>query len=287
MTQRFNINNTSISVIMPVYNEPEIYLREAIESILNQTFKDFEFIIILDNPNNKKAEKIIKKYKQKDSRIVFLKNKENLGRGASRNKGIDIARGKYIAILDADDIALPERLEKQYTYMEKNKDVDLLFSWAYLIDEEGHILKEFKPERYKFRKIRKYFFREHLAIHPSMMIKSKILKKLRYNEELVRSQDYDLWIRSIINNYRFDVIEKFLLKYRVPSRDNHMTRIQKQKLYSYYTLKAHWKNKRYLYNNICFWKVFFYSLAMYLFLSLTPTFIIKILINLKDRKKKI
>jgi len=273
-----------ISVVMATYNEPEKYLRESIESILNQTFKDFEFIIILDNPDNKKAEKIIKEYQQKDKRIVFIKNEKNLGRGASRNKAIDIAKGEYIAILDADDIALPKRLEKQFKYMENNKDIDLLFGWVYFIDEDGNILKEFKPEKYKFKEIEKYFFKEHLTVHPSMMVKSKILKRLKYDEKLIRSQDYDFWVRCMANDYKFDIIEEFLLKYRIPNRDNYLSRIQRQKLYSYYTLKTLWKNKKHFYNNICFWKVFFYSLVMYLFIALVPTFILKILINLKDKK---
>jgi len=272
-----------VSVIMATYNEPENYLRESIESILNQTFKDFEFIIVLDNPNNKKAEKIIKEYQQKDKRIVFIKNEKNLGRGASRNKAIDIANGRYIAILDADDIALPQRLEKQFKYMEDNKDVDLLFTWVYFIDEDGNILREFKPEKYKFKEIRKYFFKEHLTVHPSMMIKSDILKKIKYDEGLIRSQDYDLWIKCIAKNYKFDVIEEFLLKYRIPNRNNYLSRIRRQKLYSYYTLKTHWRNRKYFYNNVYFWKVFFWNFATYLLITLTPTFILKILIDIKDR----
>ncbi|HII59462.1 TPA: glycosyltransferase family 2 protein [Methanocaldococcus jannaschii] len=276
-----------VSVVMATYNEPEKYLKESIESILNQTFKDFEFIIVLDNPNNKKAEEIIKEYQQKDKRIIFIKNERNLGRGASRNKAVNIARGKYIAILDADDIALPKRLEKQFKYMENNRDIDLLFSWVYFIDENGNILKEFKPEKYKFKEIKKYFFKEHLTVHPSMMVKSKILKKLKYDEKLIRSQDYDFWIRCIANDYKFDIIEEFLLKYRIPNRDNYLSRIKKQKLYSYYTLKTHWKNKKHFCNNVYFWKVFFYSLVVYLFIVLTPTFILKILIDIKDKKTEI
>jgi len=276
------MNKPLISVIMATYDESEKYLRESIESILNQTFKDFEFIIVLDNPNNEKAEKIIKDYQKKDRRIIFIKNKKNLGRGASRNKAIDIAKGKYIAILDADDVATPQRLKKQFKYMENNKNIDLLFSWVYFIDENGNILREFKPKKHKFKKIKKYFFKEHLTVHPSMVVKSEILKKLKYDEKLIRSQDYDFWVRCMANNYKFDVIEEFLLKYRIPNRDNYLSRIQRQKLYSYYTLKTHWKNKKHFYNNICFWKVFFYNLTIYLFIISMPIFILKILIDIKD-----
>ncbi len=274
-----------VSVIMATYNEPEKYLRESIESILNQTFKNFEFIIVLDNPNNEKAEKIIKEYQQRDKRIVFIKNEKNLGRGASRNKAIDIANGRYIAILDADDIALPQRLEKQFKYMEDNKDVDLLFTWVYFIDEYGNILREFKPEKYKFKEIRKYFFKEHLTVHPSMMIKSDILKKIKYDEGLVRSQDYDLWIKCIAKNYKFDVIEEFLLKYRIP-RGNYGKRIKKQLNYSKNSLRALWKNKKYYWGNIYFWKCFLWHLSIVLFIMVMPKLLIKKFIYLKDKIRR-
>ena len=198
-----------ISVVMATYNEPEKYLRESIESILNQTFKYFEFIIILDNPDNKKAEKIIKEYQQKDKRIIFIKNEKNLGLAGSLNKGIEIAKGKYIARMDADDISLPERLEKQLEYMENNKDVDLLFSWVYFIDENDSILKEFKPVKEKVRNLKIYFFKEHLLVHPTLIAKSKVLKKNIFDENQKRSQDFELWMRLMTKNYKFDIIDEF------------------------------------------------------------------------------
>lgn len=237
------MENPKISVVMATYREPEEYLRKSIESILNQTFKDFEFIIVLDDPDNKRNEEIIREYTNRDKRIVFLKNERNLGRGASRNRAISIARGKYIAIMDADDIALPERLEKQYNYLEDNRDVGLLFTWVYWIDERDNIIKMFKPERHKIKNIRKYFFKEHLLVHPSMMVKTEILKKLKYRENLLRSEDYDLWIRCILNNCDFDIVEEFLLKYRVVKEDIGK-RIRKQKNYSKYSTLILWNYKR-------------------------------------------
>jgi glycosyltransferase involved in cell wall biosynthesis len=268
---------------MSVYNEPEKYLRESIESILNQTFKDFEFIIILDNPNNKKAEKIIEEYQQRDKRIVFIKNERNLGLAGSLNKGIEIAKGEYIARMDADDISLPERLEKQLEYMENNKDVDLLFSWVYFIDENDSILKEFKPVKEKVRNLKKYFFKEHLLVHPTLIAKSKVLKK-KYDENQKKSQDFELWIRLMTKNYKFDIIEEFLLKYRVP-KENHEKRIKKQLNYSEYSLRALWKNKKYYWSNIYFWKNFLWHLSMVLFIIVVPKFLIKMIIYIKDRKE--
>ncbi|GBF36625.1 glycosyltransferase family 2 protein [Methanofervidicoccus abyssi] len=277
------MGNPKISVIMATYREPEEYLRKSIESILNQTFEDFEFIIVLDDPNNERNEKIIKEYSEKDKRIVFLKNKKNLGRGASRNRAIDIAKGKYVAIMDADDIALPQRLEKQFNYLEENEDIDLLFTWAYWIDERDNIIGSFKPERYKIKNIKNYFFREHLLVHPSMMIKTRILKRLKYNENLSSSEDYDLWVRCILNNHNFDIIEKFLLKRRLV-RENIEKRINKQRNYSKYSISVLWKYKKYFYYNVYFWKTFLFHLSMYIFLTVAPKGLIKELVKIKDRK---
>ena len=268
---------------MATYREPEEYLRKSIESILNQTFEDFEFIIVLDDPNNEKNEKLIEEYAKKDNRIVFLKNERNLGRGASRNKAINIAKGKYIAIMDADDFALPNRLEKQFNYLQENEKVDLLFTWAYWIDETGKIIKKFKPKRYKIKNIKKYFLKEHLLVHPSMMIKTEILKRLKYNENLFSAEDYDLWIRCILNNYNFDVIEEFLLKRRLVIK-NIKKRLIKQRACSKYSALVLWRYKKYFYKDPHFGKAFFFHLFMYIFSIVAPEGLINELIKIKDKK---
>ena len=102
-----------VSVIMATYKEPENLLRQAIESILNQSYKDFEFIIILDNPGNKEHIEIVKSYQKQDSRIRFYINEKNAGLTATLNRGIELSRGKYICRMDADDISMPERIQDQ------------------------------------------------------------------------------------------------------------------------------------------------------------------------------
>lgn len=278
------MKNPKISVIMSTYKEPENYLRKSIESILNQTFRDFEFIIILDNPSNKEHERIIKEYIKKDKRVIFFKNERNLGRGASKNKAIYFAKGKYIAIMDADDIALPERLEKQFNFLEENEDVDLLFTWAYWIDEKDNIIKRFTPERYKVKNIEKYFFKEHLFMHPSMMAKAEVLKKMKYNKYLLSSEDYDFWIRCILNNYKFDILEEYLLKYRFP-KGKIEDRIKKHKEHSKYDLLILWNYRKYFYKNIYFWKRFFNCLFFFTFFTILPQSIIKLLIKMKDKNR--
>ena len=109
-----------VSVLMPVYKTDEAYLRVAIESILNQTFTDFEFLILDDCPDDDR-EKVVKSYD--DPRIIYAKNERNLGITPSRNKLIEMAKGEYLAVFDHDDVSLPERLEKQVAYMEANPNV--------------------------------------------------------------------------------------------------------------------------------------------------------------------
>src|SRR5690606_10581123 len=108
----------------PVFNR-ELYLAEAIESILNQTYSNFEFIIINDGSSDK-TEEIILEYQEKDKRIKYYKNEENIGNNRTRNNGTKLARGKFIAIMDSDDIAVPDRLETQFNYLEKHPEIGII-----------------------------------------------------------------------------------------------------------------------------------------------------------------
>src|SRR5688500_15226048 len=124
----------AISVVMSAYNSDK-YIAKAIESILNQTFKDFEFIIINDGSKDESL-KIIKRYGKKDKRIVLIDNKKNLGLIKSLNKGLKIAKGKYIARMDSDDIAMPQRFKIQLDYLDKNRNIFLVGTSFEQIDKE-------------------------------------------------------------------------------------------------------------------------------------------------------
>ena len=128
-----------VSVVMSVFSEPRNWLKKAINSILDQTFSDFEFIIINDNPIRKENYLFLKEIQQKDSRIIIIENKENIGLTKSLNKGLSVARGTYIARMDADDISFPTRLEKQYLFMEANSGVIACGAWARTIGKEKNI----------------------------------------------------------------------------------------------------------------------------------------------------
>lgn len=278
------MQKSTISVLMATYNEPLDYLKLAIESVLNQTYKDFEFIIILDNPNNQEIENFIKQYQKKDDRIIFLKNKKNLWRWATRNRWINIAKWKYIAIIDADDFMEKNRLEEQKKYIEKNNK-DIIFSWANLIDENNNIVWKFNPSRQKVEQFSKNFFKENLFIHPAMLCKAEILKNLKYDKYFLNAQDYDFLIRCIIKWYKFSIVEKYLFNYRTPTWLTYDKRYEKLKNYSYYTFKALWKHKKHFWKRRDFWFKFFYSFFAWCSLRFLPKKFNIFLFKMLDKKR--
>jgi len=180
-----------ISVIMGVYNGSN-YLKESIESIKNQTFKNWE-LIICDDASTDNSREIIKTYCKNDPRIKLIYNYKNLGLAASLNRCLKYAQGEYIARQDADDISLPTRLEKQLNFLETNKSYDLVGTNAYLINSNseiwGKILMKQEPSNKDLIKTTPY-------IHASIMATKNLFKKLGgYNENAVRVEDYDLWFR--------------------------------------------------------------------------------------------
>lgn len=201
-----------ISVIMAVYNG-EKYLVESIESIINQTFQDFEFIIIEDGSNDDSL-RIIKEYQNKDNRIRIIKNKENIGLPASLNRGLKIAKGKYIARQDADDISLSNRLEVQCNYMEDNPEIDILGSDNFYIDIEGNIFYERSIDEFDVKHL--LLSEKTLFPHGTAFIRRSVFDDVGfYNESFIYTQDREYWMRSYIKNKKIYRLSKFLYKYRV------------------------------------------------------------------------
>ncbi len=186
------INESKISVVMSVFNG-EKYLGEAVDSILNQTFKDFEFIVINDGSTDGTRE-ILESYN--DSRIVLI-HQENIGLTKSLNKGIALAKGEYIARQDADDISMPERLEKQIEFLENHKNIVLLGTAIKCIDINGVHLKTVKYP-HDYTSIRKAINRFNCFYHGSVIFKRHCFLELGgYREFFIKSQDYDLWLRFV------------------------------------------------------------------------------------------
>ncbi len=178
-----------ISVVMPVYNG-EKYLRETMDSILNQTFTDFEFIIINDASKDN-TEEIIKSYE--DDRIVYLINEQNLGVAGTLNCGIENAKGEYIARIDADDIAVPERFQKQVAFMDAHPDVGLCGSCVRIFDESGTERDFVYSEIDEVLRVDMLF--NCPFAHPSIMLRKSILDKnnLTYNVKYEKAEDYRMW----------------------------------------------------------------------------------------------
>ena len=230
-------NKPKISVIMPNYNGEE-YLVEAIESILHQTFKNFEFIII-DDGSTDNSMNIIKRYAKRDKRIKLLVNKHNLGIIRTLNRGLRIARGKYIARMDSDDISLSNRFEIQYNFLENNPDIFLIGTSFRYINEKGRILYTFKVN-YSPEKIKTDCWKKSLIHHPTVMFHNEA--GIFYREKAIFCEDRDLWLRLIFQGKKMKVIEEVLLNYRLRENSICNSKGNQQKLFIKEVLKWH-KNR--------------------------------------------
>lgn len=195
---------------MPVYNG-EKYLHEAIDSILAQSWRDFELIIVNDASTDG-TEAIIRGYD--DRRLISTKNDRNLGVPGSLNRGLALAKGKFIARMDADDIALPDRLEKQVRYLESRPEIGLLGTAVMRIDETGKDLGAYAPPADPWATRWKALW-SNPHIHPTVMVRAEALAGQSYREEPKAAEDYELWSRLIFERgIRTANLAEPLLRYR-------------------------------------------------------------------------
>lgn len=201
-----------VSVILPVYNADR-FLREAIESILCQSFTDFEFIIANDGSTDNSEDVILS---HADDRIVYLKNDTNQGLIFSLNRMIDAAKGLYIARMDADDVALPYRLEKQVEYMRRFNPA-VAATTVDLIDEAGKGLPPWSDDRRNVapEQIRRFLRRDNCIAHPSVLCNAELLRIYRYRTRQKFSEDYDLWLRLAADGHVIRKMTEPLLRYRI------------------------------------------------------------------------
>ena len=180
-----------VSVLMPVYKTNEAYLREAIESTLKQTFTDFEFLIVDDCPSDTR-ESIVKSYN--DPRIIYSINAQNMGITGVRNKMIDMAQGEYLAIMDHDDVSLPERFQKQVEVLDAHPEIGVVGCKTQRMSNGN-----FSKNPTNDEDIRLALMRVCAITHPSAMIRKSVLtdNNIRYEEEFSPSEDYALWCRLI------------------------------------------------------------------------------------------
>ena len=198
-----------VSILMPVYNTAP-YLKEAMDSMLSQTFKDFELIVLNDcSPDN--ADEILDMYN--DPRIVRYKGERNMGLSNVLNAGMDMAKGKYIARMDSDDISLPNRLEVQVKYMEEHPDIDLCSCGMKMFGAKDDVwIRDADPEKVKVTAL---FFSP--ILHASSIWKKESFDKygLRFRQEMVPAEDYDMWCRALSKGLKLVNLPNVLYRYRI------------------------------------------------------------------------
>lgn len=198
-----------ITVLMPVFNA-EAFVGEAIESILRQTYPDFELLIIDDGSTDRSSE-IIRSFQ--DSRIRYLRNEQNLRLIRTLNRGIGAARGEYLARMDADDISFPQRLERQLHCFEENPGLGVCGSYAIRINERGtHGALIQRPSG---RRIAESAWLPTPLLHPTVMMRTELARKYLYDETALHCEDYDLWIRMAKDGVQFENFPAPLLYYRL------------------------------------------------------------------------
>lgn len=204
----------TISVIMPCYHEKEVWLRQAIESILTQTYQDFEYIIVQDDPTNRLHTEILQEYAAKDQRIQILVNEKNTGIVGSLNRALSVVTGDYIAQMDADDISLPDRLESQLSFLQKEK-LDLVGGLTRLINEDGdeeYLVSSIPTTVEKVRRNARY---NNCVPHSAWLGRKSVFEKLNGYRDLPYCEDYDFLLRTIASGFRVSNIPKCVLQYRI------------------------------------------------------------------------
>jgi glycosyltransferase involved in cell wall biosynthesis len=215
-----------VSVIITAYNA-EKFIQEAIDSIINQTYSNWELILINDFSSDRTGA-FFTEIKKQDSRVKIITNSENLGRAKSRNRGLELAKGEYIAILDADDVSLTDRLEKQVTFLEKNTSIFLVGTGATKINEDGKVIGYHNPICSDIE-VKKTLPMRNCIYHSSVMFRKT---SVRYREKFPFSQDYDFYLQLLAENKNLTNIPEKLLKYRIVEQAASWSNSAKQRMFA-------------------------------------------------------
>lgn len=214
-----------VSVVMSVYNG-ERFLREAIESILNQSYNDFEFLIVDDHSEDGSYD-ILRSYD--DRRIILIRNEGNMGLTRSLNKAIAVSKAKYIARQDADDVSAENRLGIQVAYMEEHGSCDVAGTYAYIIDEKGMQIGVLEHPT-DFNSVAHCLKTDNCIVHGSVIMRRSAFESASgYDELFVRSQDYELWLR-LLKQHRLENVGKYLYSRRKHSQTIEATSFYSQKI---------------------------------------------------------
>lgn len=232
-----------VSVIIATYNEKPYFIFESINSILRQTYENME-VLIMDDSTSRDTRNALDQLANQDQRIKLLRSDERLGFVPSLNKGLALAKGTYIARMDADDIATPFRFSKQVTYLEKNPNIYVVGGQMDIINEEGTITSH---RSYPLNGLKLFMFslyRDPLS-HPTVMLRRELIDcGFRYDPIMKKAEDIDLWLRIMNKHYKIANLPDTLLKYRVEDNFNKKRTDQKQKDYVAFARKRNFSLAR-------------------------------------------
>lgn len=204
-----------ISVIMSVYKEPLEWIKESINSILDQTFRDFEFIIVDDNPEDDRLLETLKEYEKKDGRICIIINKSNIGLTKSLNLALKRVQGEFIARMDADDISCQNRFQIQYSYMVSHPEVDVCGAFYKTVGDVSFLSSKIGKMPIYDTDIKDLMLFNNPMVHPVSFYKTSIKgEKVFYDDKISKAQDYQLWFELALRGAVFANIDRVLIKYR-------------------------------------------------------------------------
>lgn len=240
--------NAAVDIIMPVYNA-EAFLRQAVQSILDQSFSQFRLIIVNDHSSDS-SQKIIQSFN--DPRIINICHEENRGVVAAMNTGLEKVTAPYVAVMHADDIAVPRRLEWQKQWLDQHQDAAVVAGFITFIDHQGNETGTWDLDRKKKsrRAIRRAMMRENCIAHPTVMMRTSIVKRYGYDPgqqlEGFAVEDYPLWLNLLSDGYWIDKIPETVLLYRTHplSATSQFLRRRNPFLVNYFTKKAYLRQRR-------------------------------------------
>lgn len=214
------MNNTQpeLSVIMPTYNENTHALKTCVYSVLQQTYPDFEFLIVVE-PEEKNM-LFLRDLATSDKRVAIIENEAKLGVSESRNRALKVSAGRYVSLIDGDDYCDVSRFEKQITFLESHPDISLVGSNMYLIDEEDNIIGERNYPK-NFDEIKKRFLYTMTVANPTVMTRRADLNAIGfYDSQFTKAEDFELWLRFLANHKKMHNLQEKLVYYRIPMNQN-------------------------------------------------------------------
>lgn len=205
-----------LSVVMPVYNAAR-FLRQAMDSVLDQDFTDLELIVLNDGSTDE-TDEIIREYT--DPRVRYIRNEGNQGLVYTLNKGVDLAEGEWVARMDGDDLCVQGRFRAQLAYLQAHPEADLLATKVTLIDVDDNVIGDWKDDQRTSspEEIKRYLSRNNCIAHPTIMARTSLFRHFRYRASQSQSEDYDLWLRMAAAKKQLHKLETpYVLHRLVPS----------------------------------------------------------------------